>query len=152
MEDRISGIPLLSAADAEPILSDRRDSVTVAASGPWYVFANADGSQILTLKANMGDQYTIRTVTVTRPRPGMAPAAFPGNPQDFVTGNGIHVGMTRQEVEAVLGDPSYWIGDVAAYQIRRPAPALQALDMEEYSALYAYEDDRLISFEFGYYR
>ncbi len=147
----INGLPLLSPDQTGPILTDADGAVIHAAASTLYRFANADGSQELTLTVHPGAvRYSVSVASVRYRRDALARPVLAGQPDAFVSRKGIRLGMARDEVESLIGEPDEVIGDTAVYELVGESSILRRFSMPIYRATYAYEDDRLIGFRFGF--
>ncbi len=82
-----------------------------------------------------------------------APSELPvlaGDPEAFVTRKGIRLGMTRAELEALIGEPAYLIGETSIYELSGDSAILRRYNMPIYRATYGFKDDLLIGFQFGF--
>ena len=147
----INGLLLLSPEQTGPILSNADDAVVEAAASTLFVFSNADDSQVLTLTVHPGsERYSVATASVSYRRRDLSHPVLPGQPDAFVSRLGIRLGMARSDVEALIGQPDELIGDTAVYEVAGESAVLRRFNMPIYRATYAYEDDRLIGFQFGF--
>ncbi len=147
----INGLPLLTPAETGPVLSSVDGAVMQAAASTLYRFSNADGSQVLTLTVHPGsERYSVATASVSYRRQDTSRPVLPGEPEAFVSRKGIRLGMARADVEALIGEPDELIGATAVYELAGESAILRRFNMPVYRATYAYEDDRLIGFQFGF--
>ncbi len=147
----INGLPLLSPAETGPVLSGADGAQVQAAASTLFRFSNADGSQVLTLTVHPGsERYSVATASVSYRRREFSQPILPGQPDAFVSRKGIRLGMVRADVEALIGEPDELIGATAVYELAGESAILRRFNMPVYRATYAYEDDRLIGFQFGF--
>ena len=147
----INGLPLLTPAETGPVLSGTDNAVVHAAASTLFRFSNADGSQVLTLTVHPGsERYSVATASVSYRRQASSRPVLPGQPEAFVSRKGIQLGMARADVEALIGEPDELIGDTAVYELAGESAILRRFNMPVYRATYAYEDNRLIGFQFGF--
>ena len=147
----INELPLLSPAETAPVLSAAELAVIQAAALTLFRFANVDGSQVLTLTVHPGsERYSVALVSVSYAHERATGPVLAGEPEAFVTEKGIRLGMRRSDVEALLGEPTYLIGDNAVYELSGESAMLRRFNMPTYSATYGFEDGRLTGFRFGF--
>ena len=147
----INGLALLSPTTSEAVLADSDDLAEVAFGSTYYRFLNVDGSQILTLDVHPGSiRYSVATVSVAYRQDEVERPKFPGGPAVFITGLGIQLGMSRDDVEAVMGAPSRITGDTAIYEIDGRSEAIARYNMPGYAASYTFERGKLVAFQFGF--
>lgn len=145
----INDLPLQTPEETGPVLSAA--SVTHAAGQTLYRFANLDGSQTLTLTTHPGDErYSVSVVSVGYATGQSALPVLAGDPEAFVTRKGIRLGMARADLEALIGEPAYLIGYTSVYELSGDTALLRRYNMPVYRGTYAFEDDRLIGFRFGF--
>ena len=145
----INDLPLLAPEDTEQALSSA--AVVHAAASIRYKFANADGSQTLTLTAHPGDErFSVSVVSVDYAAEPSGLPVLPGGPDAFVTRKGIRLGMARADIEALIGEPAYLVGETSIYELSGDTALLRRYNMPIYRATYAFKDDLLIGFQFGF--
>ena len=67
-----------------------------------------------------------------------------------MTRKGIQLGMARADLEALIGEPAYLIGETSIYELSGDTALLRRYNMPIYRATYAFQDDLLIGFQFGF--
>ena len=145
----INDLPLLAPEDTEQALSSA--AVVHAAASIRYKFANADGSQTLTLTAHPGDErFSVAVVSVDYAREQSSLPVLAGSPEAFVTRKGIRLGMARADLEALIGAPAYLVGETSIYELSGDSAILRRHNMPIYRATYGFKDDLLIGFQFGF--
>ena len=96
------------------------------------------------------ERYSVATASISYRRQDISRPILPGQPEAFVSRKGIQLGMARGDVEALIGEPDEVIGATSVYELAGESAILRRFNMPVYRATYAYEDDRLIGFQFGF--
>jgi hypothetical protein len=123
---------------------------------PQFRCLNADGTEVLELILHYGsERYAFGQFRLRRPTPAEATRGKRAAVPSFVTGKGLHLGLTIEEVIALLGAGQrrehsgevslrYFCDSVQA------CPGLQRVNMPQYEAIYRFRAGQLVSFEGGY--
>lgn len=172
------GVTLGDSASGKAVLGDRmtRKLHMVEREGgdfPWYVFASKGGTQTVAYRTHPGDTVnSYNEVEVRYARIGQQhlvakeesyyvgregkPPTLPADA--FVTGRGIKLGQSRQDVTRRIGRCFKVIETRGAMQTIRyevedesaKLPVLKAANMPSYYAEYQFERGKLVRFRFGY--
>jgi hypothetical protein len=117
---------------------------------------NADGTEVLELILHYGaERYAFGQFRVRKPSPAEATQGKRTAVPSFVTGKGLHLGLTLDDVVALLGagQRRERSGEVSLrYFCDSPqaCPGLQSVNMPQYEAIYRFRAGQLVSFEGGY--
>jgi len=123
---------------------------------PQFRCLNTDGTEVLELVLHYGsERYAFGQFRLRRPTPAEATRGKKAAVPSFVTGKGLHLGLTIEEVIALLGAGQrrehsgevslrYFCDSVQA------CPGLQRVNMPQYEAIYNFRAGQLFSFEGGY--
>jgi hypothetical protein len=149
----IHGVFLFDLESQRRVLGDVRFSEKTAM--PQARFASEDGAQRLTLVSHPGSVGDVAEVAVSH---GKGDGKRLAGAKAFVTGKGIRLGITEQEVTALLGAPlrARRTGSSRTLEYRveeRPGKAsafLEHYGMPVYYGIYSFSGDRLVAFRFGF--
>ncbi len=142
--------------DYRLVLSER------ASDYAWAIFASRDNKQLLRLRHHAGDLVdSYLEAEVKYGRDSRKPTNL--RVYEFLSGQGIKLGMTRKQVVARFGpclqSEKSGASEIIRYQIKAAAGALKAatlpaplkaVNMPAYYAEYEFRAGRLIRFTFGY--
>ncbi len=158
----VAGIRLANADSTRRVLGkDYRVVLSDPQSDqPWLVLASRDNKQLLRLRKHAGgsaDSYM--EVEVKYGRDEHRPQNL--KMYEFVTGNGVKLGMRRKALVAKLG-PCFKSevkgrAETLRYELKEKAekgsfqsPLLKTANMPQYYAEYEFDRDRLVHFRFGH--
>ncbi|MGE3145813.1 MAG: hypothetical protein AB7K35_09520 [Pseudorhodoplanes sp.] len=157
-DNSIHGVTLGDAKSARQVLGDDHRNVVndPQTDFPWILFASRDNKQLLAFRHHAGDVVdSYREVEVKFGRDDRRPPKLPVF--EFVTGNGIKLGMKRRPFlrrmgpcfsSAVKGD-----SEIIRYALAEKEPKsaiLKAANMPQYYAEYEFDHGVLVRMKFGY--
>ncbi|NWG23860.1 MAG: hypothetical protein HXY30_05485 [Pseudorhodoplanes sp.] len=154
----VHGVTLGDAKSALAVLGDDHRNVVNdrQTDFPWILFASRDNKQILAFRHHAGDIIdSYLEVEVKYGRDDRSPPKL--NVFEFVTGNGIKLGMKRRPFLRRMG-PCFTSSvngktEIIRYEIaeKEPkAPILKAANMPQYYAEYEFDHGVLVRMKFGY--
>jgi hypothetical protein len=117
---------------------------------------NSDGTELLALLQHYGAQrHEFGQFRVRRPSPIDAKRGKRGAQTSFVSGKGVRLGLTVEEVVDLLGTGAQETRDLQvtlhyACSSTRACPGLGRVNMPSYEAIYRFQNGKLVSFEGGY--
>jgi hypothetical protein len=125
---------------------------------PTIQICNSKKTEILTLVFHYGgirdssSEFRIRNISEP-PADSISPSK---QIEHFITGKGIHLGMSKKDISKILGDSfsEHKNGKMTTIHYRiddfKKSRFLEKYNMPVYYGLYHFEKDTLIKFEFGF--
>ncbi len=152
-DDSIAGIQLQNPNSARDAMVNPEPETTEDSGFTGYRYTNGGADEVITLSQHPGaPKYSIAVVRVTKATgDGLLPV-FPGRPIQFISGRGIRIGLTENEVRSILGEPTAESEGTLIYQLegdKNPA-WLKKHNMPEYRGTYRFEGGELVTLEFGF--
>ncbi len=155
---RVSSVELGSVPTGEAFV--RRNGgreVEVDGGLPLYRYVNTPKTEVLELVMHPGGQrYEFMEFHIRRPSPAEVQVCPVAAVDSFLTGRGLHLGLTIDEVVSVLGAPQQQAGSGRSrglhYRCTSPktCPILEQVSMPEYHGRYFFADGKLVTVESGY--
>lgn len=154
----IHGVTLGDARSTRTVLGeDHRNVVNDPQTDfPWILFASRDNKQLLAFRHHAGDIVdSYLEVEVKFARDSRKPPNLPVF--EFVTGNGIKLGMKRRPFLRKMGPCFTNVvrgkTEIVRYELKEiepKAPILKAANMPQYYAEYEFDHGVLVRMKFGY--
>ena len=116
-------------------------------------YVNDDRTETLTLIMHPGSiRMEFSEAIVELADPSVSYPRFPGGAKSFQTLRGIKLGMTRQEVEKILGSPDSETRETVRYLLDETNAKnwLARFNMPVYYGSYEFADGKLVTFSFGF--
>jgi hypothetical protein len=152
-DDSIAGIQLQDPSSAREVMVNPEPETTEDNGFTRYRYTNGGGNEVITFSQHPGaEKYSIAVVRVTKPAENGLVPVFPGRPIQFISGRGIRIGLTENEVRSILGEPTAESEGTLIYQLEvdnNPA-WLKKHNMPVYRGTYRFEGGELVTFEFGF--
>jgi hypothetical protein len=151
----VMGIQLNSTKSAVKVLGERIEVID-GDDMPRAEFLNSAGTEWLALVQHYGSEgYSFQEIEIVPAGP-RTPATAKKLPkvEKFVTGKGIHLGMTKSQLVQILGD-GFVIekgrGEILTYGVYdEKSPFLQFFRQWRYYGRYTFKKEKLAAIAFGF--